>query len=996
MKKVTTMMMLLAFTFLINNVLWAQNKTIKGTVTDASNQPLGGVSVKVKEVPGIGVSTNAQGQYTLSIPEKAKTLVFSIVGYRSQTIAISRLASTIILEEDAAQLDEMIVVGYGTKSKKDLTGSVSGVKSKDIENLPLPTVETALQGRASGVFINSGSGKLGQGINIRVRGISSVSAATQPLFVIDGQPIISTRLGSNTEPDNPLASIAPDDIESMEVLKDAAATSIYGARGANGVVIITTKSGKVGKTKVDFNYYTGISTPTRKRKWLNAAQYRELFGAASVNGGFADGAEGWDDGVGTDEWNNSTADVDWADQAFQRGGISNYGLNISGGDAKTRFLISSSYNEQKGIIIYNELNRSNLRANIDHSVTDKFKVGMNVNLNRLQNGRVASDNSFTNPLQLNALPPIQPVRNADGSYNRNTLYLNVLNDLSMSKNSATSFRTLGNFFAQYDILSNLFARTEVGMDMIQYEEDQYNGRNTTDGSPGGDGFASMNRVLSYNTNNTINWSPKIGTDHNLELMAGMSFQKSRSYGVNVNGRGFPNDNFQKIASAAVIASGASFADPNRYSFLSYFSRASYKFKNRYILGASLRYDASSRFGKDNRYGMFPSVSGAWILSEEEFLKNDEVLSFLKVKASYGSTGNAEIGNFASRSLYGASPYADQSGIIPTQIGVNNLSWEKTNQLDVGVSVGLIKDRILFDFDFYKKQTNGLLLDFQLPGTNGFSTITQNLGTLSNTGFDFNLTTNNFINEFKWTTTFNISAYKNKITNLNGTTLNGGSRQVGRVSEGEPFGYFYGPKYAGVNPENGNAQYINAEGNAVDQDDFDGWEQKIGDPNPDFYGGIGNRFTYKGFDLDIQTQYVLGGDLYNIAGFFQSVNGDYFDNQSVDQMNYWKQPGDITNIPKPVLYGGNGAIKSSRWVQDGSYFRVKNVVLGYNFSKTLASKLHLSNLRIYVAAQNLFTFTKYEGYDPEVNASYTGSINLGHDFYTPPQAKTVTMGINFGF
>jgi TonB-linked SusC/RagA family outer membrane protein len=460
------------------------------------------------------------------------------------------------------------------------------------------------------------------------------------------------------------------------------------------------------------------------------------------------------------------------------------------------------------------------------------------------------------------------------------------------------------------------------------------------------------------------------------------------------GQSFPNDKFTKIASAAIISGGSS--SETGYSFLSYFTRANYKLSDKYLLGASVRVDGSSRFGDSNRYGVFPAVSAGWILSEENFIQKFDKISFLKLRASYGTTGNSEIGNFSSLTLYSSSPYADQSGIVPSQIGVEDLRWEKSNKLDLGLDFGFFNNRISGEIDYFESKTKDLLLSFPLPASNGFTSIVRNVGTLENKGWEFVLNTNNLVGKFKWNTSLNISTYKNKIVGLGGSNISGGSRQLGRISEGEAYGYFYGPKYAGVNPDNGNAMYYNADGEAVDQADYDGFEQKVGDPNPEFYGGINNKFTYKGFDLDIQTQFVYGNDLYNIAGFFQSVNGDYFDNQSKDQMNYWKTPGQITNIPQPRLYDGNGAIKSSRWVQDGSYFRVKNVVLGYTVPKSFLSKYKIDNARIYVAAQNLFTFTKYEGYDPEVNATYTGGVNLGHDFYTPPQAKTISFGVNIGF
>jgi hypothetical protein len=376
------------------------------------------------------------------------------------------------------------------------------------------------------------------------------------------------------------------------------------------------------------------------------------------------------------------------------------------------------------------------------------------------------------------------------------------------------------------------------------------------------------------------------------------------------------------------------------------------------------------------------------------LKNSDALSFLKLRASYGKTGNAEIGNFSSLSLFSATDYADVAGLIASQIGVPDLSGERTDQFDVGLDFGFLNNRITGEVDYFRKNTKDLLLNVPLPAVNGFTTITKNIGSMENNGWEFVLNGNILTGDLRWTASANISTYRNEVTKLV-SPVPAGSRTLGRLFVGEPFGQFYGRKYMGVDPDNGDALYMMADGKPTSSFSA-AVDTVLGNPNPDYYGGFNNRFSYKGFDLDVQCQFVKGGDLYNIAGFFQSVNGDYFDNQTVDQMNYWKKPGDNTDIPQPRLYAANGGRKSSRWVQDGSYFRVKSVNLGYNFSRGILSRLKLDNARVYVAATNLFTLTDYNGYDPEVNTTYTGNINLGHDFYTPPQAKTISVGINLGF
>ncbi len=998
MKQLVT---LLCFFLGTTSLLVAQSYNISGQVKDEAGEPLAGVTVVVKNTIR-GTTTGNDGRFTLQVPGPDAVLVFSYTGYTQQEVPVNAQRELdVTLVESGSALGEVVVVGFGTAYRQDLTGSIAKLSSKEFEFQPVQTFENAIQGRAAGVFINSGSGKLGQGLNIRVRGISSVSAGNQPLFVIDGIPVISERIGSATEPDNPLATIAPEDIESIEILKDAAAAAIYGARASNGVVLVTTKSGRSGRTKVSFGLYGGWASPTRKRKWLNAAEYRELFTYAAQQSDFGelDAAEEFASETGTDDW-NSNYDTNWADEAFQPAGVRNASLSITGGDARTTFLISGTFNDQTGILRGNAMDRLTGRINLDHKASNRLRFGTNLSLIKSLNQRVPSDNAFSNPLQLNALPPIQPKIDPNtGKLNQNTLYYNNLIDLENGFNNATTYRSLSNIYGQWDITDRLSFRSEYGIDWLNLQEEQFRGRETLDGAPTGESYSNQVNVLNQNVNNFLQYVQKFGQNFDLNATIGMQYQSGNYRETSSTGQGLPNDRFTKIASAAKIVQGAS--NESAYAFTSYFARANVKLFDRFLVGLSGRVDGSSRFGKNNRFGFFPAGSLGYVMSNESFLRDNKIVNFLKLRASYGSTGNAEIGNFAWRSLWGANFVGDLSGIVPTRIGDENLTWETTNQLNVGIDFGLFNDRISASFDYFDKRTKGLLLNLPLPASNGFTSITKNIGDMTNTGYEFVLTTQNLVGKFRWTTNFNISTYRNKVTNMNGSTIDGGSRQLGRVSEGQPFGYFWGPKYAGVNPDNGNAQYYDTDGNILDQDDFlalpdEKRNQIVGNPHPDFFGGMNNRFSYMGFSLDVQLQFVYGNDLYNIAGFFQSVNGDYFDNQSKDQLNYWRQPGQITNIPEPRLYSGNGAIKSSRWVQDGSYLRVRALTFGYTLPRSLTSRVRMENLFVYVAAQNLFTFTKYDGYDPEVNATYVSAVNLGHDFYTPPQARIITLGLNASF
>jgi TonB-dependent starch-binding outer membrane protein SusC len=989
MRKLT---MLFVSLFLLSGTMLAQEKTVRGKVVDTRDgTAIAGATVLVKGTNQAAV-TESDGSFLLTAPQNATALIISYVGYKSVEVPIGGDLTSIRLAPGEQSLNEVVVVGYGTRIKKDVTSSISKVSAKEFQNLPLPSFEEALQGRAAGVYINTGSGKLGQGLNIRVRGISSISANQQPFFVIDGIPVVSQALGSATEPDNPLATLNPDDIESIEVLKDAASSAIYGARASNGVILVTTKSGRQGKTRVSAGFFTGWSQPTRKQDFLNAAQYKELFTAASENMGY-DPAEEFAANTGTDDW-NSTNDVDWADQAFQDGSITQYNVSLSGGDAKTKFLFSGSYNDQKGILNGNELNRGTARLNIDHNISSMFRIGANLSLNQTNNYRVPSDNAFSNPLQLNAIPPLHPLYDADGLYNSATLYYNNLIELEgNNKNLSKTYRTISSAYIEWKINDFLRFRSQAGIDWQNLQETQFLGRRTLDGAP--EGFSFDNQVTSslFTSTNTLNFNKDFGENHEFEALAGFEYQHGKLTGASVTGRAFPSDRFTKIASAAIIEAGSS--SETEYKFVSYFIRGNYKIKDRYLIGASLRYDGSSRFGDDNKFGSFPAVSAGWILTEENFLADSKWLSFLKIRGSYGLTGNAEIGNFSSRSLYAASAYATIAGIVPTQIGVPNLSWESTKQFDVGIDFGILDNRISGEIDYFDKDTEDLLLNAPVPAINGYTSITKNIGSMRNKGWEFVLNATILTGALRWTTSFNISTYENEVTSLV-APVPPGQRTLGRLAVGSPFGEFFGRKYAGVDPDNGDALYYVADGKTTTNDYGAAGDFVVGDPNPDFYGGWNNRLSYKGFDLDIQCAFVQGNNVYNIAGFFQSVNGDYFDNQTVDQMAYWKNPGDVTSIPQPRLYEGSGAGKSSRWVQDGSYFRIKSINFGYNLPRKFLQSIKMENARIYVAGQNLLTLTDYTGYDPEVNATYAGNLNLGHDFYTPPQAKTITVGINIGF
>jgi TonB-linked SusC/RagA family outer membrane protein len=993
----------------------AQTSAISGRVAGSDSGALPGVTI-LEQGTTNGTATGANGTFSMSVKPGA-TLVISSIGYTTQTIAVgSQTTFNITLQAATSELDEAVVVGYGTQSKADLTGSVTQLSGNVVANQPVTSFEQAIQGRTPGVVINQGSGKLGQGINIQVRGTSSVTASNRPLYVIDGVPItFQDQSQAGDEPLNPLADLNPNDIESISILKDASASAIYGSRASNGVVLITTKKGRQGQTKVSVGYYYGTSAPTRLRQFLNADQYKTLLGESMNNVGLigpdpntqyptledAFAGEG-----GLDY--NSTDNTPWDRLAFRNNGkfkpfsnqganLSQYDFSASGGDAKTRFFLSGTFNDQKGIIIGNRFRRGSLRLNLDHSIFDNLKVGLNVSLARTVNDRVSGDNAFSNPLQLNALTPIQPQYDpTTGLLNASTIYYNNLIDQERGSNRAGTYRSFSTAYLNWVIMKGLTLRTEIGGDFLNLNEDLVRGAGTQDGGATGYAFNSQTQTVNYTNTNTLTYNLNLGEDHHFDILLGESYQRADQKVTSAEGRGFPTNQFTRIASAAVKTGGnTSFG--TGYSFLSYFGRVNYNFQGKYLIGGSIRRDGSSRFGANNRYGTFGAGSVGYLISEESFLKGNKVINFLKVRGSYGVTGNGEIGNFSSRRLVSALPYADQSGIAPdAALGNPNLSWETTKQVDLGVEFGFLDNRITGEVDLYQKNTTGLLLNRQLQLTSGYTTITENVGKLRNKGLEIALNGRILDGDFKWSVGGNISFNRNLIQDLPTPIIPNGNT-ISRVQAGEPLGVFYAKKYAGVDPNNGDALYYQTDGSAS-SNYATAPIQKVGNPNPKFTGGVNTTASFKGFDLSALGQFTSGNDIYNAAGVYQSANADFFDNQTVDQLNRWQNPGDITSVPQARYGASNGTNTSSRWIQSGSFFRIKNLTLGYNLPADLVKRGHIQTLRVYITGQNLATFTKYTGYDPEVNTYGLGTANylLGHDFYTPPLAKTYLLGVNIGF
>ena len=1015
----------LLMVFLTAVSVFAQGK-VTGKVTDGGGEPLIGASVLVKG-SSVGTVTDLDGNYSISASDNA-ILIFSYIGFTTTEIAVNARKIVDVILEPGVELSEIVVTGYGSSIKRELTGNIAKIRTEEIANVPFASVDQAMQGKAAGVFVNAQSGKLGQAVTVRVRGNSSISANSQPLYVVDGTPITTNDQSSYGGDMNPLTDLNPNDIESIEILKDASAGAIYGSRAANGVVLITTKRGKEGKTSISFNVQTGYSEATKRVGMLNSEQYAELIleGAAyrdNLDKTPLNDPDSWttyvkNDVMGYysyDQWAaDKTKTYDWQDVVFQRGPYRQADLQIRGGTANTKFFTSFQHLDQTGTVVGNNLQRTTGRLNVEQKANDWLDLGVSLSLSRTYNRRLPDDNAFSNPLQAIALMPMTPFTDPETGLQTGTppgdvnipVYYNPLLTVTYGRFAQDVYRTFGNTYFKAKLLPGLTFQTEFGLDYLSQNEESYfqsqTVRNQTRAARGvGSNYGTF--VANYNTNSYFSYNLKKGS-HSLNATLGMQYQQSQAKYNFTEGLDFPSNSYQKIASAATKSGGSS--SQSDFRFLSYFLRANYVFKEKYIIYASGRIDASSRFGKNARQGFFPAASAGWIISNESFFEKLPTISFLKLRGSYGIVGNAEIGNFPQLGLFsGDAGYAGAAGQRPSQLSNPDLRWEQTAQLDIGIDFGIFDNRISGEIDYYIKKTDGLLLNVNIPATTGFGSLVKNVGQLENRGWEFVLNSQNLTGAFKWSTNFNMALNRGKVTDIQGQIIEGGVSSMNRVEEGYNVGVFYTVEYAGVDPANGNALFYkntkNTDG-TFDRSTTANYTEAqrvvVGDPNPDLIFGFTNNFSYKNFDLSVFFNGVQGNqnNIYGM-GRYSSASMLYEDNNTVDQLLRWRNPGDITDIPQVRLYRVNGSQASSRYIVDGSYVRLRNVTFGYTLKGNQLRKLKMEKVRIYVSGQNLLTFTKYPYWDPEVNAdSFDSNIAKGNDFYTPPQPRTYLVGVNVIF
>jgi TonB-linked SusC/RagA family outer membrane protein len=950
------------------------------------------------------------GKYTIpNLPLGEGKFVISYVGFSPREVVIDIKAGenvqpSIVLKEDKMLLNEVVVVGYGTQVKHDISSSIASVKSEDIKDKPVYNFTSALQGKAAGVQITTDNGVAGASTTVRIRGTKSLSNSAEPLYVIDGVPVISydvsdagNRVSYNT---SPLASINPADIENIEILKDASATAIYGARGSNGVVLVTTKSGKEGKTKIDFSYNAGITQPANKISLLNGDQYRKLYREAYDN----DVKDSLTSKPFTYPNQNllSTKDAnvntDWLDKMFRTGYFNDANISASGGNGKTAFFVAMGIRDEKGFLVNNDFTRASFRGNVTHKASKYFDFGVNTSLTYTTNKFVNTGGSGGLGAAQSSMLPIYPVYDSTGNYFLSNQ--NPLAQVTLKQQNNVTWRTIDNIFANINLFKFLTFRNEFGIDMINQLENFYYPRSIT--LDVADAADRRDFYFTWNYTGSLDFKKEFKQDHFFEALVGFNATATIEKFSYIEGKGFPSDNFTEPQQATTLVS-ATAGTGRQFNFASFFGRLNYKLKNRYLFQVSMRADGSSRFAPSNRWGYFPAGSVAWVVSDEPFFKSQHVMSFLKLRASAGLTGNAEFTNdFAYFSAFSAGQnYAGYGGIAPTSTSVKDLRWESTLKTGVGVDFGFFDGRLSGLIDYYYEKTFDLLVQ-QAPLTpsSGYSSVTRNQGSLENQGLELQLTSYNFkpTSKFQWRTTLNFGFNRNKVTDLGGVPeVQGTNYGDNRAIVGQPVGVWYLAEYAGVDKNTGLMMIYDDKGNKIvaDANSTVKYRKAVGRPYPLFYGGLQNSLSYKGIELDVMLTYSYGQSIYDDAGKRQVGNMGYGFNQYTETLNRWQKIGDVTDVPKLSLTR-NYDINTTRNLHDGSYLRLKTVTLAYNLPQSALTKMKMRMFRIFISGQNLAIATAYKGWDPETNREKSGPITQGVTYLSTPQARAFTVGFNFGF
>ncbi|MET1054467.1 MAG: TonB-dependent receptor [Pedobacter sp.] len=995
------------------------NSELKGTVTDAANrQPLPGAVVRIKGTTH-AVSTDNKGRFVFETGQKFPyILLVSFIGYAPREFTANGSPVEIQLTENNNQLNDVVVVGYGTQTRKSLTGSVATISVEEVKDKPVATFEQQLQGKAAGLQISASTGIPGDGMFIRVRGTTSINASNDPLYVIDGVYINSNSLQNITtqgQANNPLSDINPNDIESITVLKDADATAIYGARAANGVILITTKRGKQNSApKVTLNTYFGAAWAPRLWDLVTGPQHAELVNEMYRNS-LADALAAGNTTAAatyrnvpfralTDNPSGSPAPrglpqdqqtYDRLNKVFRTGFLQNYDASISGGNDKTTYYIAAGLNKQQADLKTNDFRRGTFKINIDQKINDIFSMGTSSTLTQTYRTNARVGDGPQGGILQSALhtPTYLPEVNADGSPAKWAGFDNLDILLNNTNMHSTSNRLISNLYAEAKITPDLKFRSSWSVDYNNYNEYQYWNSLTNLGIANHNlGTSSVSTNTVWTNEQTLAYSKTLDK-HNFGALIGNSLQGTVLGTTRADGTNFPNDSFQQIASAA---STTSTVTETQYKLSSFFARVNYNYAGKYYAEFSMRADGSSRFGSNHQWGYFPSAGVAWRIKQEDFLKNNTVISDFKLRGSIGTTGNQNnINDFASRGLWGAGAnYQNNPGTLPQQLENPDLKWESTRQINLGLDLGLFNDRLTIGADVYDKYTSDLLLNLPLATSTGFSSILENAGEMSNRGFEISISSTNINKkDFRWTTNFNFSRNINKIEKLPIPVV--AAYAAERMVEGLPMNTFFVYNQLYVDPQTGNAVYedYNNDGRITSSD-----LRPVGTALPKFTGGITNTFLYKGFDLAVFFNFVYGNKVYNNNAYFLEGGGTRDANRAIDtyQLNRWEKPGDITDMPKLSALGTNYTLSpTSRNIENGSFLRLSNVNLGYTIPRSFIEKIKLSAVRVYVSGSNLWLITKYKGADPEVNVSSSSTV-LGYDLGTPPIPRTLQIGANITF
>lgn len=1013
-----------------------QGRNVSGKVTSGEGEDLPGVNVVIKG-ENAGTVTDAGGNYSLNVPDGDVVLVFSFIGFTSQEIPVANQTTiNVTLVPSMETLSEVVVIGYGTVKKSDLTGSVSSVKAEELRTVPTTSFDQALQGRAAGVQVMQTSGQPGAETSIRIRGVSSITAANEPLYVIDGMLINSNAgdvtagggVGAFSPRISPLAAINPGDIESIEILKDASATAMYGSRGTNGVILITTKRGARGTNNIDFETYYSIQEPTKKIDLLDASEFASLVNEAKINAGqvplYVNPA-------------NLGRGTDWQDEVFRQAPMKNYQLSFSGGDEKTQYVVSGGYFDQDGIVINTGFERYSFRTNLQRNISKRFIVGTNLSYSMTRGRSTSTGLQFINPGVVGAalgMNPILPVYDAsrEGGYtyenDRGTVIGNPVAEALEHTAFSTSARILGNLEARYKILDGLEFKTSFGVDGVTNKDRSFapHWLKAAQGSRGEAGIATLD-AFTWLNENTLTFDKNIGANDNLNAVVGYTLQEFNNERL----ASFVFDIADPRMGYHNLQAGTNPQPPNngemRWSMVSYLGRAQYSMNDKYLFTVTGRVDASSKFSENSKYAFFPSGALGWRVSEEAFMQDVRFISDLKVRASLGIIGNQAISPYHSLALvapYGEGvfnngmDYTFYKSSQPSSYASPDLKWETTRQFDVGLDFGLLDNRIQVTADYYKKFTYDLLLSTPIPHTSGFGETVLNVGNIENDGVDIEITSVSTTGAFKWNTSVNFSTNRNTVTKLateKDVYLAGGLM----LREGEPIGTFYGYQFEGIfqsdeeassspvfsgqqdTPANaltkaraGDRKYRDVSGDGLinEQD-----RTIIGNALPDFTWGLNNNLSFMNFNLSFFIQGSHGNEMANLN---RLTLDDFRGTQNVSAeagLNRWTPSNPGNEYPRALA---NRTIDvgtfSSAIVEDASYVRLKNVTLAYDLPSSVIERARLKKLRVYVSGTNLVTLTDYTGYDPEGSSFGTATSLPGVDQGRYPLSKTYLVGLNIGF